>query len=912
MKSSKSILIILIALVAVALPVPLAAQHTRYKLIDLGTLGGPNSYVEVSGDLPIVLNNRGTVVGCADTPAQDPNGPNSIPLLNLPDPSDPFIFHSFEWSKGALTDLGVLPGGYSSCATWISGNGLITGMSTTGDFDPFMGGPASHAVLWKDGEIVDVGTFGGAESLALGVNTKGQVAGSATNTIPDDVSGFGTQLRAFRWQNGLLQDLGTLGGSNAFATSINESGEVAGCANTDSISQNAFLWKNGTMIDLGSFGGSYACAFQVNNHGQVMGLSTLPGDQVQRAFFGDHEGLTDLGTFGGSVVEPFWLTENGDVVGGADYPGDMIRHAFLWKKGVMSDLGTTYHECSTSGSVALGVNSKVQIVGNSWCDDIAAAGFLWENGGPMVDLNTLVSSNAGMYLFGAQNINDRGEISGLGFLPESGEVHGFLLIPCGEGTAGCGNQTEGAEVRRKVILPENVRKLLRRRMGFGRFLGTPQKVALSGAAAISGPNATLSPTSLTFSTQAIGTTSAAKTVTLKNTGTTSLTISSIAITGTNAGNFAQTHTCGSSLAAGASCTVSVTFKPTASGTRTAALSITDNASGSPQKVTLSGIGTTAKLSPKSLTFSAQLVGTTSPAKTVTLTNVGTTSLSITGIAITGTNPRNFAQTHTCGSSLAAGASCTMRVTFKPTTSGLRSAALSVSDSAAGSPQIASLSGTGVVSGPNATLSPTSVTFAAQLVGTTSPGKSVTLTNFGSTTLSITSITASGDFSQTHSCGSSVAPLASCTISVTFKPTQIGTRTGTLSIADNAPGSPQSVALSATGVVSGPNATLSPTSLIFACRNIIGDGCGCHTLATPTLTNFGSTTLSITGIGITGAAFSETNNCDTNLGAGKSCTITVKWMPPSSSFSFGTVSVSDNASGSPQTVSLEGLKECTPP
>src|SRR5205823_2736491 len=161
-------------------------------------------------------------------------------------------------------------------------------------------------------------------------------------------------------------------------------------------------------------------------------------------------------------------------------------------------------------------------------------------------------------------------------------------------------------------------------------------------------------------------------------------------------------------------------------------------------------------------------------------------------------------------------------------------------------------------------------------------------------------------------GTSVAPLASCTIGVTFKPTQIGTRTGTLSIADNAPGSPQSVALSATGVVSGPNATLSLTSLIFACRNIIGDGCVCHTLATPTLTNFGSTTLSITGIGITGAAFSETNNCDTNLGAGKSCTITVKWMPPSSSFSFGTVSVSDNASGSPQTVSLEGLKECTPP
>ena len=828
MKSAKLIFAASVLSAALAISVQAAAQHTRYKLIDLGTLGGPNSYVEVSGDLPIVLNNRGTVVGCADTPAQDPNGPNSIPLLNLPDPDDPFIFHSFEWSKGALTDLGMLPGGYSSCATWISGNGLITGMSTTGDFDPFMGGPASHAVLWKDGEIVDVGTFGGAESLALGVNTKGQVAGSATNTIPDDVSGFGTQLRAFRWQNGLLQDLGTLGGSNAFATSINESGEVAGCANTDSINQNAFLWKNGTMIDLGSFGGSYACAFQVNNHGQVMGLSTLPGDQVQRAFFGDHEGLTDLGTFGGSVVEPFWLNENGDVVGGADYPGDMIRHAFLWKKGVMSDLGTTYHECSTSGSVALGVNSKVQIVGNSWCDDIAAAGFLWENGGPMVDLNTLVSSNAGMYLFGAQNINDRGEISGLGFLPESGEVHGFLLIPCGERTAGCGNQTESAEVSRKVVLPENVRKMLRKRLGFGRFLGTRQKLALSGPA-ISGPNATLSPTSLTFPTQAIGTTSAAKTVTLKNTGTAILTISSIAITGTNAGNFAQTHTCGSSLAAGASCGISVTFRPTASGTRTAAVSISDNAAGSPQKVTLSGIGTTAKLSPVSLTFSTQAIGTMSGAKKVTLTNVGTTSLNITGIAITGTNAGDFSQTHTCGSSLVVGSSCSISVTFKPTASGIRTAALSISDNAAGSPQKVTLSGIGTT----AKLSPTSLSFgvvAIGTIGTLKPPKTVTLTNVGTTALGITGIaitgTNVGDFFQSHDCGSSLAAGASCTISVTFRPTAIGTRRAAVSITDSAAGSPQKVALSGTGGASGAGFCLvnSGNALTGYCIGQLGGIC----------------------------------------------------------------------------------------
>ena len=115
-------------------------------------------------------------------------------------------------------------------------------------------------------------------------------------------------------------------------------------------------------------------------------------------------------------------------------------------------------------------------------------------------------------------------------------------------------------------------------------------LATSATAVTSGPNATLSPTSLAFSAQGIGTTSAAKAVTLKNTGTTRLTITSIAITGINAVEFAQTHNCGSSLAAGANCTISVTFKPMAGGTRTAAVSLGDNAAGSPQEVTLSGIG----------------------------------------------------------------------------------------------------------------------------------------------------------------------------------------------------------------------------------------------------------------------------------------------------------------------------------
>ncbi len=213
--------------------------------------------------------------------------------------------------------------------------------------------------------------------------------------------------------------------------------------------------------------------------------------------------------------------------------------------------------------------------------------------------------------------------------------------------------------------------------------------------------------------------------------------------------------------------------------------------------------------------------------------------------------------------------------------------------------------------PSVTLSVTDLTFGFEAVGTTSAAQTVTLSNSGTATLSIVSIAASANFGETNTCGSTLASGANCIVTVTFTPSTSDTINGTLLVTDNAPGSPQSVALSGNVVFSGPNATLSATSLTFACRNVNNVGCECETVGTPTLTNFGSTTLSITGIGITGAAFSETNNCDTNLGAGKSCTITVKWSPPMNSLSIGAVSVSDNAADSPQFVSLTGIKECSP-
>jgi len=259
----------------------------------------------------------------------------------------------------------------------------------------------------------------------------------------------------------------------------------------------------------------------------------------------------------------------------------------------------------------------------------------------------------------------------------------------------------------------------------------------------------------------------------------------------------------------------VTFKPTATGARSAAVTITDNAAGSPHSFTLSGTGTTVaaptvSLSGSSLTFASQTLNTTSGSQSVTLTNTGNAALGITGIAVTGANSGDFAQTNTCGSSVAANnGSCTISVTFKPTATGARSAAVTITDNAAGSPHAVTLTGTGTTAAtPGASVSPASLTFASQAVTSTSAAQTVTLSNSGGAALTITGIAASGDFSQTNNCGSSLAAGGNCSISVKFTPTAAGTRTGTVSVTDNASGSPQVVSLTGTGSTGTPDFSFS--------------------------------------------------------------------------------------------------------
>ncbi len=204
----------------------------------------------------------------------------------------------------------------------------------------------------------------------------------------------------------------------------------------------------------------------------------------------------------------------------------------------------------------------------------------------------------------------------------------------------------------------------------------------------------------------------------------------------------------------------------------------------------------AVLLPPKLSFADQASGTTSADQAVTLANFGNAALNIAGISVSG----DFAQTNDCGTSLAAGgAKCTVKVTFSPKDTGARSGQLTVTDNAASSPHIVSLSGTGVQPAPAASLSPTSLTFPDQTFGATSAAQTVTLTNTGTAPLSITSINISGDFAQTNSCPASLAVGAKCVILVTFTPAATGSRTGALSVADNASGSPHNVNLKGNGV-----------------------------------------------------------------------------------------------------------------
>jgi hypothetical protein len=209
---------------------------------------------------------------------------------------------------------------------------------------------------------------------------------------------------------------------------------------------------------------------------------------------------------------------------------------------------------------------------------------------------------------------------------------------------------------------------------------------------------TTSVTSLAFGTQGLNNASSAKTVSLTNNDSTALTLPGNTITGTNAADFAQSATtCGSTLNPHTSCTISVTYTPSVLGAETATLNITDSASNSPQTVSLTGNGVAqSTLSPASINFGNEAYGSTSAAKSVSLTNNTSAAVSISSISIGGTNPTNFTQSATtCGPSLNGHSSCRISFTFSPSAVAAYAATVTITDGASNSPQTVGLSGKGI-------------------------------------------------------------------------------------------------------------------------------------------------------------------------------------------------------------------------
>jgi len=625
MKQARSAIVVSL-LAALAIPAQMIGQeqltgqqqkqHTHYRLIDLGTFGGPASYLQNGFDG--LLNNRGIAAGWADTSTPDPN------------PSfcfnpDCFVSHAFQSQNGALTDLGTLPGGASSQTTWITANGLISGNSQNGQIDPlFSGFPENRAVLWNNGEITDLGTLpeGGYESFASTVNSRGQAVGFALNTIPDPFSlagpgFFPTQTRAFLWQNGAMQDLGTLGGSGAFAILVNERGQIAGESYTDSTPNSStglptvhsFLWENGTMRDLGSLGGTLGNPTGFNNRGQVIGVSNLAGDLTSHPFlWTKNHGMQDLGTLGGDNGFANWINDDGVIAGKADLPGPLPQNhdAVLWRHGAMIDLGTVPGDSCAN---AYYVNASGQVVGTSEDQELCLIptgqhAFLWESGGPMVDLNSLIPTGSSLQLTFAVAINDRGEIAGFGVpagcAPQDVDLcgHAYVLIPCNENSMSDCQETIAGETAAAPASAEHLARqtplanprnsivsMLPRRLG--PLSGVHRPAAFpNGFDLTASPGATLSETSLMFPGQNVGTTSRAMTVTLTNSGGATLNVTDIDTTA----HFAERDNCVGSLAPATSCEINITFTPSTTGSLTGMLLVTDNASGSPQAVKLSGAG----------------------------------------------------------------------------------------------------------------------------------------------------------------------------------------------------------------------------------------------------------------------------------------------------------------------------------
>lgn len=422
------------------------------------------------------------------------------------------------------------------------------------------------------------------------------------------------------------------------------------------------------------------------------------------------------------------------------------------------------------------------------------------------------------------------------------------------------------------------------------------QIPLVTASTAAQPAIGLSPTSLAFNTQAVGTASAAQAITVTNTGTVQLAISQIATTG----DFNEADTCTTAaIAPNSTCTIQVRFLPTATGSRTGTLTIYGNVSGGQTTASLAGTGSPAAaivLNPIALTFPSTAINATSVAQNITISNTGSTTITLQPPAVTG----DFILTaNTCGSKLDPSTGCTVSIAFTPTASGTRSGAFTITDDAG--TQTASLTGTGTTPATD-TLSLLTLTFGPQQLATSSAPQQLILTNSGDVPLTLISVqTASADFSVVNSCGNSLNAHSACAISVTFAPQVVGAVAGTLTVADEYRS--QTVSLFGIGVAP-PGVSLSPTSALTFAATGVGITSAPQTI---TLTNNGGVPLQLQSPVLTGdfAIVSGSNTCGTTLPIGSACTMQAAFTPTAGGPRTGTLTMADNSATSPHVLQLSG-------
>ena len=313
---------------------------------------------------------------------------------------------------------------------------------------------------------------------------------------------------------------------------------------------------------------------------------------------------------------------------------------------------------------------------------------------------------------------------------------------------------------------------------------------------MSGPPILLSPASLSFVPIQTGTADTPQTITLTSNGSEALSLNSISLAGADPSQFQESDTCQapSALAPTKFCSISLTFAPLSTGPQQATLSIADNAPGSPQTVTLTGVGNAppppapvVTVTPDPVSFPTTAQGTPSSPIPVSVTNSGNLTLHISSVVLGGNNPGDFSMTNQCSGPYAANVGCLITMTFTPLAAGQRSALISITDDAPNSSQSIQVSGMATSApstSPAVSLSSTSLSFAAITQGTSSAGQNVTVTNSGGGPLHISSVVLgaanSGDFILTNGCTTSTyAVNATCALGVSFAPLASGERSATV-------------------------------------------------------------------------------------------------------------------------------------